>query len=75
MTGHWRTIDARGLQPPEPFVLTMEALDGLPAGASLLVLLHREPFPLYQVLDEQGYRRDSRWHDDGTFEIVIHRDR
>lgn len=75
MSGHWRTIDARGLQPPEPFVLTMEALDGLPAGASLQVLLHREPFPLYQVLDEQGYSRDSCWHDDGTFEIVIHRDR
>lgn len=70
---HWKTIDARGLQPPEPFVLTMEALDVLPEGASLQVLLHREPFPLYQVLDDGGYGRQTTWHDDGTCEIVIRR--
>lgn len=71
----WRSIDARNLQPPEPFVRAMEALDQLPDGESLQLLLHREPFPLYQILDDDGYDRQTTWHDDGTVEIVIRKTR
>ncbi len=42
-----RTIDGRGLMPPEPMELTLTALDTLPDGEELLLLLYVEPHPLY----------------------------
>lgn len=69
-------IDARYLEPPEPFVKTMEALDELDRDRSLdsvRLLLFREPFPLYKVLDENGYRRNTVIEDDGTYVITIGR--
>ena len=66
-------IDARALEPPEPFVRVMEALDLLDRGevGSLRVLLYREPFPLYKALDQNGYRRESRMAEDGTWVVRI----
>lgn len=66
-------VDARFLEPPEPFVKTMEALDTLPEGDKLLLLLYREPHPLYKVLLQNGYRYESELVADGTFEILIWR--
>lgn len=66
-------VDARYLEPPEPFVKTMEALDTLPEGEKLLLLLYREPHPLYKVLVQNGYRYASELVADGTFEILIWR--
>lgn len=66
-------IDARFLQPPEPFVQTMEALDTLPEGGKLLLLLFREPHPLYRVLKQNGYSYETELVADGTFEILIWR--
>lgn len=65
------TLDARYLEPPEPFVLTMEALDRLTPGGRIRLLLHREPFPLYQVLEANGYVHDSTLAPDGTYVIEI----
>ncbi len=39
----------------------------------LRVLIHREPFPLYDVLAEQGFGHRARSLEDGSFEIVIER--
>lgn len=66
-------VDARFMEPPEPFVKTMEALDTLPEGEKLLLLLYREPHPLYKVLNQNGYRYDTEMVPDGTFEILIWR--
>jgi tRNA 2-thiouridine synthesizing protein A len=66
-----RVIDARGLEPPEPFVLTMDALDRLPRGEKLLLLLYREPFPLYKALANNGFRHEVEHLQDGTVEILI----
>ena len=66
-------VDARYLEPPEPFVQTMEALDTLPDGEKLLLLLFREPHPLYKVLKQNGYAYDTELVADGTFEILIWR--
>lgn len=71
MTSHWRSIDARYLEPPEPFVLTMEALGELPAGESLQLLLFREPHPLYRILEQHGFSRQTLACTDGSFEILI----
>ena len=66
------SLDVRGLEPPEPFLRIMRALSGAP-DAPLRVLIHREPFPLYDILAEQGFRHRSRPLEDGGFEIVIER--
>lgn len=66
-----RVIDARFLPPPEPFVRAMEALDTIGPGERVLLLLFREPFPLYKVLDEHGFGRQTTAQADGTYEILI----
>ena len=68
-----KTIDGRGLEPPEPFVLTMEALAASGPADDVLLLLSREPYPLYQALERNGYSRQTRHASDGTVEILIWR--
>ncbi|MBP6854437.1 MAG: DUF2249 domain-containing protein, partial [Rhodoferax sp.] len=46
-----RTIDGRALEPPEPLVLTLDALETLGEHEQLLLLLDREPLPLYHALE------------------------
>ncbi len=67
-----KALDVRGLEPPEPFLRIMKALTEAPDDP-LRVLIHREPFPLYDVLDEQGFRHRTRPLEEGGFEILIER--
>lgn len=67
------TLDARFLEPPEPFVQTMEALDRIAPGACLRLLLYREPFPLYNALAQNGFTHSTHSEPDGTFVIEIRR--
>jgi hypothetical protein len=66
-----RMIDARGLLPPEPMELTLAALDEIPPGQEIVLLLYREPYPLYQILQRNGFAHRTTLQDDGTFEIRI----
>jgi TusA-related sulfurtransferase len=66
-----RTVDGRGLMPPEPMELTLTALDALPDGEELLLLLYVEPHPLYGILRKNGYTHRSQTRPDGTVEIYI----
>lgn len=66
-------VDARYMEPPEPFVQTMEMLDTLKPGEKMLLLLFREPHPLYKVLRQNGYTYETELVGDGTFEILIWR--
>lgn len=54
-------IDARGLLPPEPFERVLEALRCLPAGETVLLILDREPVPLFRFLLRNHYRFETRW--------------
>lgn len=64
-------IDARGLEPPAPFERVMEALCDLAPGEQILLILDREPFPLYRVLERNGYVYRTTCPEEGRFEIVI----
>lgn len=64
-------VDARFMEPPEPFVQTMEMLDKLKEGEKMLLLLYREPHPLYKVLAQNGHSYETELMPDGTFEILI----
>ncbi len=66
-------IDAREMEPPEPFVATMDALDAMAPGGKLLLILNREPHPLYRALHKQGYAYQTEVTADWTFEILIWR--
>ena len=66
-------LDVRGLPPPEPFENIMHTLQTLAEGETLSVLIHREPFPLYEVLSDTGYRWQTSALTDGHFAILISR--
>lgn len=66
-------LDVRGLPPPEPFLNITQTLQTLANDTSLRVLIHREPYPLYQVLGETGYTWQTTRMPDGNYEILIRR--
>lgn len=66
-------IDVRWLPPPEPFERITRALQTLPAGGSLQVLIHREPYPLYEALRDSGHVWQTTALGDDDFEILISR--
>lgn len=69
-----RVIDGRDMEPPEPFVQTMDALDTLELGQKLLLVLAREPFPLYRALELNGVSWTSGRNGGGDFEILMWRE-
>lgn len=64
-------IDGRELQPPEPLERTLEALDSLPTGEDLLLLLYCQPHPLFNILRNNGYMWSEEVRAEGTREIRI----
>jgi uncharacterized protein (DUF2249 family) len=68
-----RTIDVRGLEPPEPMVRILEAVEGLRAGDAIEVLHERRPMFLYPQLDERGFSHETDESEPGVVRIVIRR--
>lgn len=68
-----KTLDVCGLRPPEPMERVLSALDAMPDGNRLRVLIDREPFPLYAILQRNGYRHRTEPVEDGRYEISIWR--
>ncbi|MBI4754983.1 MAG: DUF2249 domain-containing protein [Betaproteobacteria bacterium] len=66
-------VDGRDMLPPEPMERTLEALDEVGDDGEVLLLLYREPFPLFKILERNGYGHRTTSRDDGTFEIRIRR--
>ncbi|WP_305824751.1 DUF2249 domain-containing protein [Massilia brevitalea] len=66
-------LDVSGLPPPEPMEQILEALATLAPDMVLQVLIDREPFPLYRVLERHAYRHQLAPRDDGRFDLSIQR--
>lgn len=64
-------LDNRGLQPPEPMMRTLAALDELESGQSLTIINDRRPMFLFEELEQRGYSFQTTERDDGGFEILI----
>ncbi|MBY0556799.1 MAG: DUF2249 domain-containing protein [Burkholderiaceae bacterium] len=64
-------LDVRGMEPPEPMVKVLEALDLLAPGGRLQVLIDRQPVPLYQVLQRNGYSHLTSPGDAGGYQVLI----
>lgn len=63
-------VDARGLEPPEPMERVLDALCRARPGQRVVMLLEREPFPLYRILKQNGYDHAVSC-DDGVYRIEI----
>jgi uncharacterized protein (DUF2249 family) len=69
--GAFRVVDVRWLEPPEPMERIIEALSSAGAGERIQMLIHREPFPLYDILQQNGYAWRTTARADGCFELLI----
>jgi TusA-related sulfurtransferase len=65
-------LDVRGLEPPEPMVRTLEALAGLPPGATLIQVNSRVPQMLLPHLDARGCTYSIHEEADDRVRVVIH---
>ncbi|MES1149603.1 MAG: DUF2249 domain-containing protein [Bradyrhizobium guangdongense] len=61
-----RHLDNRELDPPEPMVRTLAAVEELERGEVLSVLLCREPIFLFPKLGERGHEWLGGFEADGT---------
>lgn len=64
-------IDVCGLEPPEPMERVLDALGTLQPGQRLKVLIPREPYPLYGILDRNGYLHETKSREDFLYEVLI----
>lgn len=64
-------LDVRELEPPEPMQRTLDALARLKPGEQLLMRHHREPYPLYTILNERGFSHRTTQLADDSYEILI----
>ena len=68
-----RVIDVRGLEPPQPMLEVLDAIDRLESGVELEVRHDRRPTLLYPLLDERGYVHDTDEPEPGLVRIRIRR--
>ncbi|GAB3789916.1 DUF2249 domain-containing protein [Virgibacillus kimchii] len=64
-------IDNRGLEPPQPMMRTLKALEKMNSGESLSIINDRRPMFLYEELDALGYHHETEPQDDGSYKINI----
>lgn len=64
-------VDVRGLEPPQPMVRVLEALDTLGDGQRLEVLHDRRPLFLYPQLDDRGFVHATDEPEPGLVRITI----
>lgn len=66
-------VDARGLEPPQPMVKILEALEILPRNAPLFAKTDRRPLHLYAQLEARGFVGETEEQADGSFLTTIRR--
>jgi len=49
-------VDVHELQPPEPMQRALDALDTLAEGQYLKIIHRMQPFPLYDILSDNGFK-------------------
>ncbi|MEX2572096.1 MAG: DUF2249 domain-containing protein [Gemmatimonadota bacterium] len=66
-------LDVRGMEPPEPMVHTLAALENLPAGHTLLQINQRVPQFLLPKLEELGFAHEIREQTSDLVRVFIRR--
>jgi uncharacterized protein (DUF2249 family) len=66
-------LDVRGMEPPEPMLRTLKALETLPADHTLVQINVKEPRFLLPQLTERGFAYDVREQEPGLVRVFIRR--
>jgi tRNA 2-thiouridine synthesizing protein A len=66
-------LDNRGLEPPQPMMRTLAALETLDENETLTIINDRKPMFLFEQLDELGYRYQTEQQEDGSYKVEIFR--
>jgi tRNA 2-thiouridine synthesizing protein A len=66
-------LDNRGLEPPQPMMRTLAALENLKKNETLTIINDRRPMFLYEQLEELGYKQQTEPQEDGSYKIEIYR--
>jgi uncharacterized protein (DUF2249 family) len=66
-------LDTRGLEPPEPLLRIIEAVEALEPGAVLLARTDRRPLHLYPELDARNIRHISEEQSDASWITKLQR--
>jgi TusA-related sulfurtransferase len=59
-------LDARGFEPPQPLMKTLEAIATLPPGATLRLHTRWKPAMLFPELEKRGFVGESQEQSDGS---------
>lgn len=70
---HEVILNVSDLEPPEPLERVLDAIEKLGPGQFLRMLHNREPFPLYMILEDSGFKYCVREGQETIFEIFIWR--
>ena len=68
------TIDCRELEPPEPFVKVMEAVNTLSEDEAVLMIHRKKPRLLLPKLEELGMKYELTEKGESEIELLIWRD-
>jgi uncharacterized protein (DUF2249 family) len=71
--GEVQVLDVRDLEPPEPMLRTLAALETLPAGATLVQINARVPQFLLPQLNARGFSYEIREQEPGLIRLFIRR--
>jgi len=66
-------VDVKQLAPPEPMTVILTALAQLVNEQCLLVSHRRQPFPLYEKLQQAGWAYHCEVHSDDNISLYIYR--
>jgi len=68
-----RVLDVRGLEPPEPLEMALDAIEVLQPGERLRMIHSREPCLLYPLLAQRGFNHLAEAAAEDHYEILIWR--
>lgn len=71
--GCGQTLDCRRLEPPEPMIRILTAVESLPVGKTLHAVTDRRPVHLYAELDTRGVTYSSVESPDGSWVTALNR--
>lgn len=69
-----KTLDVSALEPPQPLLTAIQALQELPSGYYLHLFHRMAPCHLYKWLDEHGFASTTRKGNTGCEVFIWHSD-
>ena len=67
-------VDCRELEPPEPMVKVLEAVNDMEADEAVLMIHRKMPRLLFSKLDELGFSHEVTEESEGLIKLLIWRD-